>query len=334
VFNNQNTNGVIGCTSSEPCFLEGAATVAARAEQATSGMELAIPLADLGLTSGDLPRVIRLWTMVGGSSGSASDQSLPSMRNASGEGNQVLAPGEAPVNFTAAAGGPSFSAVIEDFDFFAPSGYYGAWTDAVVTSGASDFSLSDTSMGGLYYIPSNGVDASGAASLQLDVTMNAGNGTETLVVVLFDFDGTVYKYLFSGVPLTGHQILTKDLHDVYSVDSPGAVPGLDLGNIGQFNLEGTFAYSAAFNVTYHSITLVGGPRNYEARAARICLGTVVGDADCDGDNDLEDFALLQQCYGMAADPVLPMECEQLDFVKNHVVDDADVAEFVNVVSGP
>ncbi len=88
------------------------------------------------------------------------------------------------------------------------------------------------------------------------------------------------------------------------------------------------------DVTFDNLALVGQPRNFEARAARICLSTVAGDADCDGDNDLVDYSLLQECIGVVADPVLPMECEQLDFVKDRIIDDQDIAGFVSVLEGP
>ena len=332
--NNQNTNGVIGCEDGEPCFLEDADAVAARAEQAVLGVEMAIPLADIGLSAEDLPRIIRVWTVAAGVKGYASDQSLPTMRNQSGEGNQISVPGNAPVDFTYPIGGPSLEASVSEFEFFAFEDFYGSWTDAVITSGADDLRIQDTSAGGGYVFLDPWVDATGASKLMLDVTMNAGNQTETLVVVLFDGDGTVLKYLFDGVPLTGDVTLIKDLRDVYNVEAVGAVPGLDLGNIGQFNLEGTWAYNLAFDVTYHRMALIGGTRNYEARAARVCLGTVEGDADCDGDNDLEDFALFQQCIGVEADPVLPMECEQLDLLKDRKVDSQDLAEFIGILEGP
>lgn len=333
--NNWNTGGIIGCDIQSPCFQDPAATVASLALQATSGVELAIPLAELGLTAGDLPRVIHVWTMVGTRQGAASNQSLPSMRNVSFEGNQVVNGGPAPVNFTNHAGGPSLDVTVTDFADFDPNGLYGAWTDATTTAGPDDFRLEDTSCrGGGYYILDAPVDAEGATQLVLDVTMNAANQTDTIVIVLFDGDGTVHKYLFDGIPLVGPVTLTKDLTEVFNVEAPGAVPGLDLANIGQFNFEGTWAVDTYFDVTFERLALVGSARNYEARAARICLSTIVGDGDCDGDNDMVDIALLQQCFGNTADPVFPMECEQLDVAKDGTIDATDFADLELLLTGP
>jgi len=87
---NINSAGVIGCGDGSPCFLETPDEVAARARTAVLGFEMAIPLADLGLSASDLPREIRIFTHVGnGDGGFASDQGLPSMRNQSAAGSQV-----------------------------------------------------------------------------------------------------------------------------------------------------------------------------------------------------------------------------------------------------
>ena len=335
-FNNTNILGVTGCEMNEPCFTDSAATVAALAEQAASGAEMAIPLADLGLTALDLPRVIHLWTMIGEPLGSASNQSLPSMRNASYEGNQVINPGDAPVNFTDPTSGPSSGSVISDFSNFVPSGVYGVWTPANFTSGPTTFRVVSTDWGGCYYFLSPSINASGATEIKLSVTLNPGNLTDRLIVVLVDGDGTIRVYSFDNL-IGGTHVLTRDLGVFASEDAPGSVPGLDLSNLVQFNIAGAFHHGnpgVPLNVTFDNLELVGGFRNFEARAARICLGTVDGDGDCDGDNDLIDIALMQQCFGQTADPLLPMECEQLDLEKDRVVDELDFADFESLIGGP
>lgn len=55
-----------------------------------------------------------------------------------------------------------------------------------------------------------------------------------------------------------------------------------------------------------------------------------GDADEDGDVDLADFAVLQNCFGQAANGA----CARLDFDGGGVIDAADVTEFVNRLQGP
>jgi hypothetical protein len=339
-FNNTNTNGVIGCADTDPCFEESADTVAARAETADTGVELAIPLADLGLSPADLPRVIRLWTMVGTTAGVSSDQSLPSMRNVTTNGNQVLVPGEAPVNFTNPSGGPDLDATINDFSFFTLTGAYGTWSNPGITtftSGPDDFTVDGTDFGGGFFFGGSfTTNGAGATAVALDVTLNPANQADRLSVVLFDGDNTVRVYTWSNLT-NGAQTLVRNLNDFSREDNVGAIPGFDPASIGQFNLEGGFNNGNPGNtldVTFERLYLIGEPRNYEARAARICLGTIAGDADCDGDNDLRDFALLQQCVGVEADPVLPMECAQLDFVGDRTIDAQDQVDFVNVLTGP
>jgi hypothetical protein len=318
------------------CFLDDADTVAAWAETATTGMELAIPLADLGLSAGDLPRIIHLWTMIGDREGYAANQGLPSMRNASGDGNQVVNPGHAPVNFTDPESGPTAGAVISDFSDFELDVTYSAWADGTFTSGPDDFRVQSTDYGGGLHDIDPDIDASGAARMVFDLTLNPANQTDKVVVILVDADGTERVYRFDGLTNGTHSLI-RDLSDYNNDYAPGTVPGLDLATIAVFHVAGAFHHGdpgLPMDVTFDHLELVGGLLNFESRAARICLGTVAGDADCDGDSDLADFALLQQCFGMEADPALPMECAQLDFVPDRVIDDQDVPGFVTALNGP
>jgi hypothetical protein len=335
-FNNWNTTGVIGCASDLPCFQDDAQTVAALAELATTGAELAIPLADLGLTPADLPRIIHVWTVIGSRQGSAANQSLPSMRNASFEGNQVVNPGEPPVDFTAPESGPDAGAVLSDFSNFLPSGQYGVWDPADYTAGPDTFRVQSSDWGGCYFFLDPNIDAGGATDLVLDVTLNPNNATDRVVVVLVDADGTTRVWRWDNLA-NGTYSLTKPLGSFVSEDNPGAIPGLDLSALAQFNIAGAFHHGnpgIALDITFDNLALVGGLRNFEARAARICLGTIPGDGDCDGDNDVVDVALLQQCFGSFSDPIFPMECEQLDLVKDGVIDGLDFDAFTGLVTGP
>ncbi len=335
-FNNMNTSGVMGCADGDPCFLADAETVAALARQATTGMEMAIPLADLGLNAGDLPRVIQLWTMVSGPLGFATDQSLPSMRNGTGGGNQVYNPGNAPVNFTNPGGGSAGGTVLSDFSDFALTETYAQWASAAFTSGPDDFRVVSTDFGGGLYDLVPNVDAGAAAVMQLDVTFNPANETDKLVVILVDGDGTERVYRFENLT-NGTHTLTRDLSDFNNDNAPGAVPGLDLSDLNLFHVAGAFHNGmpgAVMDVTFDNLILLSGPRNFEARAARVCVGTVAGDADCDGDNDLEDFGLLQQCVGVEAAPVLPLACELLDLDRSGQVDAADVDGFNALLEAP
>ncbi len=336
-FNNQNVDGITSCTDDTfMCFMDATATVAAQAESADSGVELAIPLADLGLSAADFPRVVQLSAIIGDRLGPASNQSLPSMRNSSIDGNQVVNPGEAPVNFTDPFSGPGAGAVISDFSNFTPTGSYGTWDAADFTAGADDFTVASTDFGGCFFIFPSAVNAGGAAEIVLDVTVNPANAADRIIAILYDGDGTVRVWDFD-IPGPGTWTLSKNLSDFLQEDAPGSVPGLNLSNLTQFNIAGTFANGnpgVTYDVTFDNLELVGGVRNFESRAARICLGTVDGDGDCDGDNDLIDIALLQQCGGRTPDPVFPMECEQLDLFKDGMIDDADLSAFESLIDGP
>lgn len=338
-FNNWNTIGVIECENGEPCFTASAGSVAASALQAATGVEMAIPLADLGLTPADLPRVIQLWTMVGGRDGFASNQSLPSMRNATGAGNQVVNPGESPVNFTSAATGAT-SALLSDFGDFSLNATYGRWSDpnlTTITPGPTSFRVKSTDWGGGLHDLDPDVDAAGATTMLLDFTFNAGNQADKLVVILVDADNTQRVYRFDDLPPTGAFQLTRDLSTFNNDNNPGAIPGLDLGNLAVFHIAGAFNHGnpgVPMDVTFDNLQLVGGFRNYEARAARVCLSTIAGDADCNGRNDMIDIALLQRCFGMTRDPVFPMECEQLDLVKNGAINHQDFTALEGLIGGP
>ena len=334
--NNTNVMGVVGCDDPNlACFDEDAATVAAQAETTTTGIEMAIPLADLGLTSLDLPKIIQLSALVNDKKGFASNQSLPAMRNTSYEGNQVVNPGQTPVNLTDPTSGPSTSVLITDFANFDPNGAFGVWTFSDFTSGPDDFTVDSHDFGGCYYFLNPLVDATGTATIELEVTLNPDNQTDRLVLVLFDTDGSVWLYRWDNLT-NGTQTLRRALTEPTQIDAAGAEPGLNLASLGQINLQGAFHNGNpgdVMDITFHNLQLVGGVRNFEARAARICLGTVAGDGDCDGDNDMADAALLQQCFGKQY-LVPPMECLQLDLVPDGEVNKLDYDSFETLITGP
>lgn len=335
-FHNQNTMGVIGCDPNAACFADDPNTVAAMAHTAADGVEMAIPFADLGIEPNSLPRIIQVWTMIGDRTGFAANQSLPSMRNASYEQNQVLNPGGPPVDFTSPASGPTAGALLSNFTTFDPNNVYGVWAPNDFTLDPNGLRVQSTDWGGAYAFLSPWADATGATEIELEVTLNPANQTDKVVVVLFDGDGTVWVYRWDDLT-NGSHVLSKAISDIASEDAVGSEPGLDLANIGQFNIAGAFHNGnpgLPLDITFKRLELVGGIRNFEARAARFCLSTIAGDGDCDGDNDMIDIALLQQCMGSVASPVFPMECEQLDLVKDGVMDDQDAASFVGLITGP
>ena len=60
----------------------------------------------------------------------------------------------------------------------------------------------------------------------------------------------------------------------------------------------------------------------------LCLA---GDATCDGDVDLRDFARFQVCYGAA---LTGAGCEHLDFDMNGMINSADYGVFGDAITGP
>jgi hypothetical protein len=336
-FNNWNTSGVLGCQNGSACFSDSAATVAALALPATTGMEMAIPLADLGLAPADLPRVVQLWTLVADRQGAASNQSLPSMRNATGLGNQVVNPGSPPVNFTNTASGATTGALLSDFSNFTLSATYGRWSTGTFTSGPTSFRVQSTDWGGGLYDLQPDVDATGATTMVLDFTFNPGNQADKLVVILVDADNTQRVYRFDDLATTGTYHLTRDLASFNNDNNPGTIPGLDLGHLAVFHIAGAYNHGnpgVPMDATFDNLQLLGGVHNYEARAARICLSTVPADADCNGRNDLLDAALLQRCYGMLRSPVFPMEAEQLDLNRDGLISFPDVQGLMGLIGGP
>jgi hypothetical protein len=227
--NNRNILGVIGCDDPNlPCFSDDAPTVAALAETANTGIEMAIPLADLGLGSGDLPRVIYLSAILGDNGGAIANQTLPSIRNFSYDENQVVNPGAAPVNLTDPLSGPTAGALIEDFVNFMPAGAYGTWDpNSSFTSDPNGFTVDATDFGGCYFPINPAIDATGGAFMLLDVTFNPDNVTDRLVVVLHDDDGTEREHVFRDLSGIGRQVLIQDLNVSFNDFAAGDVSGAE-----------------------------------------------------------------------------------------------------------
>ena len=102
--NNLNTAGVVSCSLedqlTDPCFIaehpcldnpntgaeleqswcDSIATVEALAATATTGFEIAVPLADLGINPCDGAATIHLWALITSASGFRTNQALPSVR--------------------------------------------------------------------------------------------------------------------------------------------------------------------------------------------------------------------------------------------------------------
>jgi len=87
--NNLNNDGVIGCgVFEDPCWFDSDDTVAGLAATAVSGLEIAIPLADLGLEPNGIPVDVSVWTNHCSNGGYRSNQTLPSIRGAGADSIQ------------------------------------------------------------------------------------------------------------------------------------------------------------------------------------------------------------------------------------------------------
>lgn len=87
--NNLNSDGVIGCGFFDPaCWFDSDDDVEALAATAANGLEIAVPLAEIGLHPCEGPHTIHVWALITGGGGWRSNQSLPSER---GEGNDSVA---------------------------------------------------------------------------------------------------------------------------------------------------------------------------------------------------------------------------------------------------
>ena len=118
---------------------------------------------------------------------------------------------------------------ITTFDNFNLTGLFG-WSDAVVVSGPTSYSITDSGYGSGYYDINPNINASGGTTLQVTLTLSGApeaSGQLGPIVSLVDGDGTFINFPWYGQTLGSH-VLTADL-TLY--------PALDLSTLDFFHLQ-------------------------------------------------------------------------------------------------
>lgn len=150
-----------------------------------------------------------------------------------------------------------------------------AWSDAVVVSTATNYSITDTGYGSGYKDINPNLDATGETTIQLTVTLSANGGSPTApisgpIVSLVDGDGTFYNFAWYG-KTAGTYVLTAPLKAPTSIQAAGSVAGLDLATLDFFHLQDDpGSYHGEYTITFEDLRLIGAPgpqitaRSYDA----------------------------------------------------------------------
>jgi hypothetical protein len=162
------------------------------------------------------------------------------------------------------AGAISVSAntTITTFHDFNLDGLF-AWSDAIVVSTSTNYSITDTNYGSGYKAINPHIDATGETNIELIVTLDgAGGPTDPVsgpIVSLVDNDGTFYNWAWYG-QTKGRHILNAPLNPPTSISGSGSVAGLDLSNLAFFHLQDDpGAYHGGYTITFESLRLTGAP---------------------------------------------------------------------------
>ncbi len=163
---------------------------------------------------------------------------------------------------------------------------------------------------------------------QVDITfhtpVNASAADFSLVGAAGGAQSVTYTYSASDnkVTLTAAAPLPPDIYTLTISDALTAV------NSGQ-QLDGEITDAQSLTSLPSGNGVAGG-----SAAIQFAVICAFGDADCDGDIDLADFASFQSCYtGPDAGPAAA-GCEPMRFDADTDVDTADLADFVDTLTGP
>lgn len=146
---------------------------------------------------------------------------------------------------------------ISDFSNFEPSGAYEDWSFGTFTSGADDFRVESTNFGGAWLFMDAPIDGSAESCLEITLTANAANVTDTIHVVLFsNFGETEAGFTFTIAP--GTQTLTADLMNPTFFNN-GDISTWDPSDIwDQWHIQGSFANSDPLDITFDNLALTSG----------------------------------------------------------------------------
>jgi len=153
--------------------------------------------------------------------------------------------------------------VISDFSSFNLDGTYVDWVaGATFTSGAADFTVQATSdFGGGFAAIAPAFDATGETTLEIQLDVNAGNVADKFNIVLKDADGTERVFRFDTLTAGAGQTLTVDLINFLQDNQAGTVAGLDLANLTEFHIQGTFENGQpglGMDLTFDNLALIAG----------------------------------------------------------------------------
>lgn len=143
---------------------------------------------------------------------------------------------------------------ISDFSNFELSGAYEDWSFGFFTPGADDFRVEATNFGGGWLFMDAPIDGSAETCLELTITANAANVTDTIHVVLFSgFGETEAGFTFTIAP--GTQTLTADLWNPTFFNA-GDLSTWDPSDIfDQWHIQGSFANSDPLDITFDHLAL-------------------------------------------------------------------------------
>src|SRR5258706_10549159 len=156
--------------------------------------------------------------------------------------------------FVAAA---SADTTINTFDLFNLDGTYGNWSTAIITSGATSYSVTSSGFGGGFKDINPNINASGATTIELTISLQGAPGPISgPIVALVDGDGSLYNYAWYGQAAGNNQVLTMNLNSPTFISNAGSVPGLDLSNLDFFHLQDDpGGYSGSYTISFENLAL-------------------------------------------------------------------------------
>ena len=152
---------------------------------------------------------------------------------------------------------------ITTFADFKLDALYASWASGKVVSTPTNYQIAASGYGSGYGQISPPIDASGATSVELTVTISIPPGaTVGPIVSLVDADGTFVDFHFYNQGPGTHVLRTR-LSDG-KVKNPGSVPGLGLDTLSFFHLQcDPGGYSGPYTLTFEKLQLIGSAPGQE-----------------------------------------------------------------------